>query len=178
MISFQLGHSTIEDVEKLSAQPRCEVHTVEFLDPPPNSYCPQPGTGLNTTATPSLEVPETKRVKLWDFITTSFSDWWMGEMLAVMVSMITLLAIVLILRMHEDCTLPNLPYNMTLNTVISTLATVSKSSLLLVVASAIGQFKWLWISAQHRPLRDLQTFNQASRGPLGAVKLLGSRMSL
>ena len=102
----------------------------------------------------------------------------MGEVLAILISDLTLLAIVVILRKYNNRPIPRLPHNVLLNFVISTLATVSKSSLLLVVASAIGQFKWLWISDRHRPLRDLQVFDEASRGPLGALKLLASRMCL
>ena len=119
-----------------------------------------------------------QRVKLWDRIVNLFSDWWMGEVLAILVSIFSFIAIVMVLREYNNRALPKLPYNVSINFVVSTLATVSKSSLLLAVASAIGQFKWLWMSANYRSLRDLQTFDEASRGPLGASKLLISRTRL
>lgn len=117
-------------------------------------------------------------VDWWIRAVNLFVDWWMGELLAILLSIMALFAIVLILRKYEGHSLPTLPHNMSLNFVVSTLATVSKSSLLLAVASALGQFKWLWMFSKQRRLRDLQIFDEASRGPLGASKLLASRRSL
>lgn len=57
------------------------------------------------------------------------------------------------------------------NTVISVLATVSKASLLLPVAESISQLKWLHFDKAHR-LSDLDLYNSASRGPLGALLFL------
>ena len=64
----------------------------------------------------------------------------MGELLAILLSINAFFAIVFILRKYDDHTLPRLPRNVPLNFVVSTLATVS---MLLAVASAFGQFKWL-----------------------------------
>jgi hypothetical protein len=59
-----------------------------------------------------------------------------------------------------------------LNALISTLATISKASLMLAVAACISQLKWLYFeSAPHR-IQDIQIFDNASRGPLGALNLL------
>jgi Protein of unknown function (DUF3176) len=41
----------------------------------------------------------------------------------------------------------------------------------MAVAAVIGQSKWLWFKAPHR-LVDLQSFEDASRGPLGALKFM------
>ena len=87
-------------------------------------------------------------------------------------------AIVVILRKYDDRGLSTFSHKVPLNFVVSTLATVSKSSLLLTVASALGQFKWLWVSSKHRRLQDLQVFDEASRGPWGASRLLISKRSL
>lgn len=37
--------------------------------------------------------------------------------------------------------------------------------------SGIGQLKWNWFG-QTRPLRDIEKFDEATRGPVGAFKLL------
>lgn len=37
----------------------------------------------------------------------------------------------------------------------------------------IGQLKWQWFKTSH-PLYDLQKYDEASRGPWGALKLLRS----
>ena len=178
-MSFQRNHSHIE-VENSYVQPRSDVHkasTVKLLEYPSKVDSTQPGTGFNTTTSGRAIVREKQHVKSWNRIVNSFSDWWMGELLALLVSIGTFIAIVIIVRKYDNRMLPNLPHNVSLNFVVSTLATVSKSSLLLAVASAIGQFKWLWISAKYHSLRDLQILDEASRGLLGASKLLASRMS-
>lgn len=67
-----------------------------------------------------------------------------------------------------------MPYGITLNAIVSALATASKASLLCAVADSIGQLKWSWFQ-QPRNLYDLQAFDEASRGPAGAVALLFGR---
>ena len=107
-----------------------------------------------------------------------FIDWWMGELLAILLSIIALFTIIYVLFKYDGHNLPSLPHNIPLNFVVSSLAAVSKSSLLFAVASALGQFKWLWMFSQQRRLQDLQVFDDASRGPLGASRLLASRKRL
>ena len=111
----------------------------------------------------------------WARVVILFVDWWIGELLAILLSMIALSAIICVLYMYDGHHQPTLPHNVSLNFIISTLATVSKSSLLFAVASALGQYKWLWMFSKQRRLRDLQVFDDASRGPLGASRLLASR---
>ena len=107
-----------------------------------------------------------------------FTDWWMGELLAILMSIIAFFAIVFVLNHYDGHALPRLPHNVTLGFITSTLATVSKGSLLLAIASAIGQYKWLWISSRHRPLQDLQAYDEASRRLLGSSKFLTSKKVL
>ncbi|KAL8719255.1 MAG: hypothetical protein Q9225_003714 [Loekoesia sp. 1 TL-2023] len=114
-------------------------------------------------------------VKLSACITALFVDWWAGELLANLLSIIAFFAIIIVVHKYDGHPLPRLPHDVTLNFVVSTLATITKSTLLLAVASALGQFKWLWMSSRPRRLQDLQVFDEASRGPLGAAKLLTSR---
>lgn len=117
-------------------------------------------------------------VDWWARVIKLFIDWWMGELLGILLSITTLFAIIYALRKYDGRNLPTLPHNVSLNFVISTLATVSKSSLLFAVASALGQFKWLWMFFKQRQLQDLQVFDDASRGPLGASRLLASKKRL
>ena len=107
-----------------------------------------------------------------------FVDWWMGELLAILLSLVAFGGLCFVLLKYDGQTLPTLPHNVSLTFVVSTLAMISKSSLLLAVASAFGQFKWLWMSSKQPSLQDLQIFDEASRGPLGAAKLLASKKGL
>lgn len=116
--------------------------------------------------------------EIWRRSTIWFVDWWMGELLAIFLSLSAFGALVFVLLKYDGQMLPTLPRNVSLSFIVSTLAAVSKSSLLLVVASAFGQFKWLWMLSKQRRLQDLQDFDEASRGPLGAAKLLASRKGL
>ena len=62
--------------------------------------------------------------------------------------------------------------DITPNALLSILAAVGKSSLLLPMSSAIGQMKWSYFGKRPRALIDMQRFDEASRGPIGAVSLL------
>lgn len=57
----------------------------------------------------------------------------------------------------------------TLNALVSLLATLSKAFMLVPLAESIGQLKWLWFEHKSRPLADLQSHDAASRGIRGAV---------
>lgn len=65
----------------------------------------------------------------------------------------------------------------TLNGVVSFLATVARAALMVPVSAAIGQRKWLWFipsskrNGRGRRLRDFETFDDASRGSLGSFRL-------
>ena len=65
--------------------------------------------------------------------------------------------------------------DVTFNAIISILATAIKSSILLVLAAVLGQYRWLWLRRsipKSCTLCDLQLLDDASRGPLGALILL------
>jgi len=55
---------------------------------------------------------------------------------------------------------------------ISFLATFAKSGLMVAVAAAISQGKWLWLLKKPRALNVIDTFEDASRGPFGSVTIL------
>lgn len=58
------------------------------------------------------------------------------------------------------------------NTLIGLFSTLSKSAMLLVVSKRISQLKWVYIEQRGQRLIDLQIFDDASRGRLGAVAFL------
>jgi len=71
-------------------------------------------------------------------------DTWFPEILAVAFSTGCLIAIVAVLLAYNDKTVPQLPYGITLNAIVSILATASRSSLIYTVATSISQLKWCW----------------------------------
>jgi Protein of unknown function (DUF3176) len=53
---------------------------------------------------------------------------------------------------------------LTINTLISVYIVILKAALLLVAAEGLSQLKWTWFGVS-RPLMDLVSFDDASRGP-------------
>ncbi|KAJ9663702.1 hypothetical protein H2198_000714 [Neophaeococcomyces mojaviensis] len=103
-----------------------------------------------------------------------FSDTWGPELLAMVVSIGCSIAIAVLDWIWSGKSLPQLKRGFTVNAIVSILATISKSAMLYVLSSCIAQIKWIW-AGQPQPLHSLQTFDDASRGPLGAIYLLADR---
>ena len=167
-VEIETSHALLQpDAQKAS--------DIELLEVPCDDSLRQSSSALVIATSITSDSRKKLQVRLWTRVVNLFVDWWMGELLAIFSSTITLLAIIVILCKYNDRPPPAWPHDVPLNFIVATLATVSKSSLLLTMASAIGQFKWLWMSLEQRRLQDLQAFDEATRGPLGASKLLASR---
>lgn len=61
-----------------------------------------------------------------------------------------------------------------MSAIVSILGTVSKASLALSLTAVIGHKKWLRYQEKAHQLHDLQSFDDASRGPLGSTSLMFS----
>ena len=98
-------------------------------------------------------------------------DSWVPEVLALATSTACLVAILIVLRIFDNQAAPTLPYGITLNAAIATLATASRLMLIYTVTAAISQLKWCWY-LKTRKIKDMQVFDDASRGPWGSMTLL------
>ena len=118
-----------------------------------------------TKAKTRKKTPKAKR-SLW-------LDTWLLEGIALSFSIACLVAIFGVLAAYDNKKRPQLAYKITLNTIISVLATGCKSSLILVIGEAICQLKWLWFqNPTQRRLFGMQSFDAASRGPLGSLMII------
>lgn len=63
-------------------------------------------------------------------------------------------------------------HGITLNTAVSIFSSAGKASLMFIVAEAIGQWRWILFTRKSRPLLDLTTLDDVTRGPLGSLGLL------
>ena len=99
------------------------------------------------------------------------TDWWIKEICAMLISILSLLCIVLILRMHEGRPLPDWPFSITINSLVSIFSTITGMMILVPLEQCISQAKWHWYQEYH-PLADMETYDQGSRGPWGALKML------
>lgn len=105
-------------------------------------------------------------------------DTWWPETIGLVFSISCVIAIAGLLLPYSlnRRQVPEFLDGLTLNTLLSILAATSKSSLIFSVTATMGQGKWCWFRISkvqsRRRLMDVQTLDDASRGPLGSVKLL------
>ncbi|KAF7518915.1 hypothetical protein G7054_g13272 [Neopestalotiopsis clavispora] len=99
---------------------------------------------------------------------------WQWEISASIFSLGCFAAIVGVLATYDAKSLAswNFVFGITLNTLIAILSTLSRSTLLVPVTSCISQLKWIHLVAASRPLREVQVFDDASRGPWGSLELI------
>ena len=102
-------------------------------------------------------------------------DNWAWELGSAVLCSCILATIVGILFAYNDYSVPDLLDGLTLNAIISLLATLAKSALMVVLAAAIRQEMWLWFIKRPRPLNTVDAFDEASQGPYGSLLLLLSR---
>ncbi|ETS86316.1 hypothetical protein PFICI_00144 [Pestalotiopsis fici W106-1] len=97
-------------------------------------------------------------------------QWW-AEILNTVLMIGSLCGMVGVLYQNQDKPLPDLPFTISINTVVSILSTVLKASAGLILAEGISDLKWKWFRI-NRSLHDLAVFDMASRGPWGCLRLL------
>ncbi|OAL00106.1 hypothetical protein IQ06DRAFT_348607 [Phaeosphaeriaceae sp. SRC1lsM3a] len=102
----------------------------------------------------------------------ALSDWWWWELGSVLLSCACFLAIVITLWIIQEKPLSSWQSAVSPNALISTLATISRASLMLAVAACISQLKWLYFASAPHRIQNFQIFDDASRGPLGALEFL------
>ncbi|KAK3355813.1 hypothetical protein B0H65DRAFT_59158 [Neurospora tetraspora] len=102
---------------------------------------------------------------------------WVSEIVTIIVSAGVAATIPVVLGIYNHRPIPQFTGAISINAVIAVLSTVAKSSLLYAISAALGQAKWDWYchAQKSKRLNEMETFDQASRGPLGAAKVLLSR---
>lgn len=106
--------------------------------------------------------------------------WWTIEILAMLLSIVSMIAIVIVLRVYDGRAVLELklPAGLTLNAIIAALATVSRAALIVPVAATLMQELWLFFASESTKttcssrLSDLDAYDSASRGLVGSLKLL------
>lgn len=104
--------------------------------------------------------------------TTTVNTFWILEIAGVIVSIACLTAIVVILAIHDGQPFSSWWFYLSLNTVVSILATTSKTSAVLAVTASISQGKWNVFKAGPQPLKLFQDIDQASRGGMGSLRAI------
>lgn len=72
---------------------------------------------------------------------------------------------------HDGQPLPQWPFQISVNTLLSVYSIALRGGLSFIAASCIGQLQWVWFS-QGRPLYDLVRYDNAGRGAWGSLQIL------
>lgn len=93
-------------------------------------------------------------------------------MTAILLSMLSFLAAIGIMVWANNRPLAGWNFTYSINTVVSILTIVSRTTLGFAMSSCLGQLKWNSINAGGQRLATFEHFDAASRGPLGGFRLL------
>ena len=102
---------------------------------------------------------------------SAFSDTWTLEILCWLLALLCLIIILVVLGVTNDKALRHWGSNLSLNTLINILSQIAQTAVFVPVAASISQMKWIWCT-KVRPLRALEDFDKASRGPMDSLRLI------
>ncbi|UNI23442.1 hypothetical protein JDV02_009259 [Purpureocillium takamizusanense] len=97
---------------------------------------------------------------------------WGAEIVCVVFSILCVVAIIIILSRVDGQLLSSWTIAVSPNAVVAVLSTAAKAAMILPVTESISQLKWLFLKRRALGPEHLQQFDNASRGPWGALKLL------
>jgi hypothetical protein len=99
---------------------------------------------------------------------------WQWEFAAAIFSLSTLAALFSVLVSYDSKSLSswNHVFGITFNNLITILSTLSRTALMVPVASCMSQLKWIHLVGAPVSLRNVQIFEDASRGPWGSLELI------
>ncbi|KEQ69644.1 hypothetical protein M436DRAFT_12597, partial [Aureobasidium namibiae CBS 147.97] len=93
-------------------------------------------------------------------------SWW-REVIAMLISIAALVAICGILFAYQNQPLSAWRFRYLPNSIVSQLMTISRSALMFSTASNISQALWDYVPQEPWALIEVQSFDDASRGPYG-----------
>ncbi|KAG2414498.1 hypothetical protein HFD88_003689 [Aspergillus terreus] len=96
---------------------------------------------------------------------------WTLEILGCLTSIVFLVGIIMVLFYYNGRPMPQWPYGITLNALVSVLSTVMKAAMVFILTESLSQLKWSWFR-DGRKLSDLPLLDAASRGVVGAIVVL------
>jgi hypothetical protein len=144
-----------------------------FVQPPP--FDNEKGEAVK--GEPSSNIAQRIEEKLWSYSASgNVVERWLLEIVSWLISAVCMGGIVAALVVLQDQPVSKWPFSgvgLTLNAFVSILSRVAGAALLLPVAEALGQLKWIWfIRGDSKKMWDFEMFDNASRGPWGALLLL------
>lgn len=153
----------LQEFEQITPQ---SVRPSNTLPVTPNHGFGAASSTVNVAAQPSNQSPR----KVWLSYWGKVRKWWL-EFAGALSSLIFLTAIVIFLAKIDGSKLDDwkAPWQIKPPTVLSLLVTVCRVNLAFLVAEGIGQLKWVFFEQREHRLAEFDTFDEATRGPWGAV---------
>lgn len=176
--------NTLRRVSEVSSRTRL-THASDISSRSPSvsaaSHTSSDGTALQPAGPPQAAANQQQSTKPGvdeakcgdDKSSTGSQMWqWKFEISLLFLGVCSLLAITILLAVEDRKRLDSWKFYLSLNTVVSILGTISRASLASSVGSCIAQEKWNWFRKRQDPLYLFDRIDNASRGPLGSLKLL------
>ncbi|KAG9525106.1 hypothetical protein KCV07_g1375, partial [Aureobasidium melanogenum] len=125
---------------------------------------------------PQIYTPTSKETEKPHSKFSEFAEWlettWYIEIFFLLCSAVCATLIVTFLAIHNNTPTDSWTIYFSINTVISTLGVVFKSTLFIAVSAALAQGKWTWFRKRNRSLSTFEAIHAASRDTLESLKLL------
>ncbi|BCS18843.1 DUF3176 domain-containing protein [Aspergillus puulaauensis] len=103
---------------------------------------------------------------------SKLNDNWTWEIISCFICLVCLASIVAVLLEYDGEPLPEWPYGITINSILSWITQVFTACMIGVVATCLSQSKWIYFTDSARPLADMNSYDWASRGPAGCTVFL------
>lgn len=97
---------------------------------------------------------------------------WIWEISAAFLSVGAMLSAIAVLARENKQPLAAWAFPTSLNTVVATLGTISRTTLAFAVSACIGQQKWNRVRHRSDSLLAFTIYDEASRGPWGSTRLV------
>lgn len=154
------------------ADPLDRLEDVE-MDPLTAGVARQSDEAYHTAgSTPAPPIKDSQRPSRSPTTTTKHAtEWWTQwrlEILSGVLSMAALVATVITLVPNQGEPLPDWPFDISINTLLSIYSVVFKTCMLFVIQSCVGQQQWVWFASE-RQLYDVALFDSARQGPYGSA---------
>lgn len=102
----------------------------------------------------------------------SYLQSWSLEIASVALSIVSFLASMIVMGWSDNKPLSTWSAPISINAVVSVLTTISRMTLAFAMSACLGQQKWNSIIGRSESLATFQTFDEASRGPWGGIRLM------
>lgn len=97
---------------------------------------------------------------------------WHLEIISLIASVLSIAAIISVLFHFNERPLPDWPNGITVNTLIALLTAITNASIAAPLSSGLSQLKWIHFKQECRPPKDIELFDDVSRGLYSAMKFL------